>query len=123
MAASIKAGEEPGVYYVSGSTWSVRSSGISIHTCGPAHLRRAISTPFAYFCTVSQVGNRYSLLKQLGEGSFSQVCLAVDKETQEKVRLPSRVVRSTAYADAVPKGRRCASGLARTRSSMSAAAA
>ncbi|KIZ01795.1 hypothetical protein MNEG_6170 [Monoraphidium neglectum] len=60
MAASIKAGEEPGVYYVSGSTWSV--------------------------------GNRYSLLKQLGEGSFSQVCLAVDKETQEKVavkRIPN----------------------------------
>ncbi|KAI8472325.1 MAG: kinase-like domain-containing protein [Monoraphidium minutum] len=33
------------------------------------------------------VGARYQLLKQLGEGSFSQVCLAVDRDTGEKVAL------------------------------------
>jgi hypothetical protein len=33
-----------------------------------------------------QLGTRYELLKVLGYGSFSAVCLALDKETGEKVR-------------------------------------
>ena len=43
-----------------------------------------------FFCTCTgsvliQVGDRYTLVKLLGHGSFSTVCLALDAFTEEKV--------------------------------------
>ena len=72
---------EPGVYFVRGQTWQViRVSRV-----------KCISTPSQWTRSnfqqrvCLQIGDRYELLKQLGTGSFSEVCLATDRSTGDKV--------------------------------------
>lgn len=57
--------------------------------------------------TTPQVGSRYTLLRVLGYGSYSAVCLAVDNETGEKVG------RSQSMGIAVGRRGRSGAGCAR----------
>ena len=79
--AGIQPGGEPGKYYVKGATWEVIARGTHRFRSDRGICDLAALPPGP----VAQVGRRYELFKLLGEGSFSQVALALDRETGEKV--------------------------------------
>jgi serine/threonine protein kinase len=58
------------------------SRALCVHTPIVSHTKTPPSSKL-------QVGDRYDLVRLLGSGSFSTVCLAVDKETGEEVRRQS----------------------------------
>ena len=102
---SIVEGKERGLYYVDGDTWQVGCYACCCRSgrqpswrfLGPEHAgmhpaiwqpARRLPPPRHHACRLAlrvQVGERYTLLRYLGSGSFSTVCLALDNTTNEKV--------------------------------------
>ena len=70
---------EPGVYFVRGQTWQVKNYMFAVVVTTTS------LDSFTNMWDNLQIGEGYELLKQLGSGSFSEVCLAEDRSTGEKV--------------------------------------
>lgn len=98
---------EPGVYFVGNQQWQVGGQACrckrgrrrrNLDSCGRCLLVHAACVdkgclricmipvrPSLLCIVVDQVGSRYTLVRVLGTGSFSCVCLAIDTQTNEKV--------------------------------------
>ena len=74
---------EPGVYFVRGQTWQVTRF-VHRYSKSDTQVQKRVCNTLNV-----QIGERYELLKQLGTGSFSEVCSATDRSTGEKVKTPS----------------------------------
>lgn len=104
--------------YVAPAGWVPLHTADSCWGRGTAASRDASAAPLTRTrararTTPGQVGSRYTLLKLLGEGSFSQVALARDRDTGELVRQKSKGLLlafhgwgSIQYASAVAGGGR-----------------